>query len=327
MEVNLDSYDYIIALCSGGKDSIACILDLIDRGVDLSRVELWHHSIDGKEGGRMKFDWPCTEAYCEAFANHIGVDLWYSWKSYGFEGEMLRDNARTKTTKFQVPLPDGSVEVREVGGTRGKESTRLKFPQVSADLTVRWCSAYLKVDPGRVAIRHQERFVNKRTLLVSGERAEESPGRAKYAEFEPDDTNLTGGKIERHVDRWRPVHKWSEQDVWDIMRRHLIFPHPCYRLGWSRCSCSACIFNQENEFASFRQLFPGMFDIISGYEEQFGRTVKRNMSLPVLADKGTPFKMDAEDIRLAMSTEWDRSMLLDPWELPQGAFKGGCGPT
>jgi hypothetical protein len=24
--------------------------------------------------------------------------------------------------------------------------TRLKFPQVSADLNVRWCSAYLKID-------------------------------------------------------------------------------------------------------------------------------------------------------------------------------------
>lgn len=327
MEVDLASYDYIICLCSGGKDSLACILDLIERGVDLSRVEIWHHSVDGREGSQIKFDWPCTESYCEAFAAHIGVPLYYSWLSYGFEGELLRENAKTKPTRFEVPMPDGSVEVRQVGGTLGKESTRLKFPQITADLSVRYCSAYLKIGPGRVALRNQERFVGKRTLLLSGERAQESPGRAKYAEFEPDDTHLSGRKIERHVDRWRSVHKWSEQDVWEIMRRHKIFPHPAYRLGWSRCSCANCIFNGSREFASYRLIFPEMFGVLSGYEEQFGRTIKRSVSLPVLADSGIPFDMDPEDIRLAKSTVWDRSMILDPWELPQGAFRGGCGPT
>ena len=176
-------------------------------------------------------------------------------------------------------------------------------------------------------MRNQDRFIGARTLFLSGERAEESPGRAKYAEFEPDDAHLSGGKIERHIDRWRAVHKWSERDVWDIMARHSIFPHPCYRLGWSRCSCSACIFNNADAFASYRLIFPEMFDVLSGYEEQFGRTIKRNMSLPVLADKGTPFKMDPEDIRLAKSTTWERSMILDPWELPRGAFAEGSGPT
>lgn len=141
MEVDLGSYDYIICACSGGKDSIAQVLDLIERGVDLGKVEIWHHDIDGREGSRLKMDWPCTPAYCEAFAAHIGVPLYYTWKVGGFEGEMLRNNSKTKPVKFECPQPDGTVILKQSGGVGGKETTRMKFPQVSADLTVRWCSS------------------------------------------------------------------------------------------------------------------------------------------------------------------------------------------
>ncbi|WP_236468639.1 MULTISPECIES: hypothetical protein [unclassified Pseudomonas] len=40
--VDLDSYDHVV-VCVSGKDSIACLLALIEQGVDLRRVELWHH--------------------------------------------------------------------------------------------------------------------------------------------------------------------------------------------------------------------------------------------------------------------------------------------
>lgn len=31
--------------------------------------------------------------------------------------------------------------------------------------------------------------------------------------------NRNGKKVQRHIDAWRPVHEWSEQQVWDIIRR------------------------------------------------------------------------------------------------------------
>ena len=38
-----------------------------------SRIELWHHDIDG--GGEQLFDWACTPSYCEAFADALGLKL------------------------------------------------------------------------------------------------------------------------------------------------------------------------------------------------------------------------------------------------------------
>jgi len=39
-------YDYYIVAFSGGKDSVACVLKLIDEGVPLHKIELHHHCVD-----------------------------------------------------------------------------------------------------------------------------------------------------------------------------------------------------------------------------------------------------------------------------------------
>ena len=45
----LEEYDKIIVLFSGGKDSLACVLHLLELGVPREKIELWHHDIDGGE--------------------------------------------------------------------------------------------------------------------------------------------------------------------------------------------------------------------------------------------------------------------------------------
>lgn len=324
----LNSYDRIIVAFSGGKDSVACFLDLLECGADLHRIELWHHRVDGLDGDLM--DWPCTNAYCEAFAEAMGVPLYFTWKVGGFEGEMMRENARTQPICFQAPQPDGSIAVTCTGGKGGKESTRRAFPQIAASLSVRWCSAYLKIDNARTALRNQERFNHARTLFECGERAQESPGRATYATFEPDDADARDSVgLGRHIDRYRPVHSWKEAEVWAIMERWRINPHPAYRLGWSRCSCSACIFNGPDQFATLEKIYPKQFYRLAGLEKELGRTIKRDMSLLELILKGIPFTVNEADVRAALSEEWHEPIVLAPgeWVLPLGAFAENAGPV
>lgn len=324
----LNSYERVIVAFSGGKDSVACVLDMLDNGLDISKLELWHHRVDGWDGDLM--DWPVTNGYCLAFARALGVPLYFTWKQGGFEGEMLRENSRTRPISFEAPQPDGSIIVMSTGGTGGKESTRLAFPQVSADLSVRYCSAYLKIDNARTALRNQERFNHSRTLFVSGERAEESPGRAGYATFENDDADARDSpKLGRLIDRYRPVHRWSEADVWAIMERWGVNPHPAYLLGWSRCSCAGCIFNGADEFATLREINTPQFSKLAGYEKQFNRTIKRDMNLTVLANKGTVFPYAPADAEAALSHEFNEPILLPAgqWQLPAGAFSKGGGPS
>ena len=343
---DVNSYDHYIVAFSGGKDSLACLLWLLEQGIPAGRIELWHHLIDGP--GAAFMDWPVTEAYCKAVALAFGCPIYFSWKKGGFKGEMLRENALTAPMCFETPN-DG---VQTAGGKTGKLSTRRKFPQVSADLTVRWCSAYLKIDVASSALRNQPRFKHSRTLVLSGERAEESTSRAKYNVFEPDRADRRNGENKRHIDRLRPIHKWSEVEVWAIIERWKVNPHPAYHLGWGRCSCMFCIFGSPNQWASAKAVNPaGLIELVD-YEADFGRTpnrtkvinqdglfelvdnevpsgytLNRNETITERADRGTAYTMEPAMKQIAMATEYTQPVFVDDWQLPAGAFGESCGPV
>lgn len=317
--INLNDYDTIIVAFSGGKDSTACFLHLIDLGVPVEKIELWHHDIDGR--GRLFMDWESTPGYCRAFAQAYGVPIYFSWKDGGFEREMLRDQSRTAPIFFETP--EG---IQSVGGTGGKENTRRKFPQVSPDLSVRWCSAYLKIDVCSAAIRNQKRFDGKKTLVVSGERGEESKARAGYQVFEADRADNRNGRTGRLVDRFRPIRDWKEGEVWGIIEKHKVKVHPAYYLGFGRVSCKFCIFGNKNQFASAFAISPVQGEVISQYEAEFGTTIKRKESLAEYIATGTPYEMDSATVALATSEDYNEAIFVDDWVLPSGAFGEGCGP-
>lgn len=323
---NLSDYDRFVVFMSGGKDSIATVLHLLDCGVAKERIELHHHDVDGREGSTL-MDWPITADYCRAFAEVMEMRLYFSWKVGGIESEMLRENSRTAPIRWESA--DGTV--RQAGGDGGKLGTRRKFPQVGASLMTRWCSAYVKVDVGARLITGEERFREGKTLVVTGERAEESSARAKYKSFEPHRTdNRDGARVSRWVDHWRPIHAWSEQAVWDIMQKYLINPHPSYHLGWGRTSCLSCIFGSPNQWASVRQISPETFESIAEYEADFGTTIHRTLTVRQRADKGVAYKMDPAMVSLATGRSYPNAMVLVPegaWKLPAGAFGESSGPT
>lgn len=321
-QIDVTSYDRTIIAFSGGKDSLACILYAIEAGCP--NIELWHHAVDGREGSTL-MDWTVTEDYCRKVAEALDIPIYFSWLSGGFEREMLRENERKAATQFETP--DGLFQT---GGVRGKETTRLKFPQISGDLSVRWCSAYLKIDVCSIALTNQERFRNSRTLLISGERAEESPQRAKYKEFEPDRADNRDGKYKRHIDRFRPVHKYTELQIWDLIKKFKINPHPAYRLGWGRLSCLSCIFGSPNQWATIKAIAPSHFETIAEYEELFETTIHRTLSVREQADKGTPYEWvnnNVDVVNQAFSATYTDSVIVENWEYPAGAFGESTGPT
>jgi hypothetical protein len=242
---------------------------------------------------------------------------------------MTRDNAPTAPTRFETP--EGVLG--QVGG-QGVPGTRGLFPQVSANLSHRWCSSYLKIDVMDRVLCNGERFNHSRTLVITGERAEESANRANYARFEAHRAdNRNSRHRRRHIDHWRPVHSWVRLDVWAVLQRYGLITHPAYALGWGRLSCMSCIFGSADQWATIQVIAPEHFERIADREEWSGKTIQRTHSVRELASRGTPYAAalaNPELVQLAMSTDWgDRPVLVEPsaWRLPAGAYGESAGPT
>lgn len=316
--VRLADIERFVVAFSGGKDSVALVLTLLELGVPRAKMELWHHEIDGR--GPRFFDWPCTLAYCQAFADAFGLPLWRSYREGGFEREMLREGTPTAPVVFEHP---GGPPIR-VGG-HGPPGVRRRFPQTSSDLSVRWCSSALKIDVGKRALANDPRFRAGLFALLTGERAQESAARAKYAPVEWHTTSTQA----RRVVQWRAVHGLDAPAVWSLLRRHRVRPHPAYRLGFSRVSCMTCIFGNDDQWATIRALAPATFERIAAYEREFGATIHRKRGIVERAERGSVLYPPALDAlaRASQEARFDESMVMDPWELPAGASRETGGPT
>ncbi len=319
---DLDSYDYVLVAFSGGRDSLACLLQLLELGVPQEKIEAQHHLVDGREGSTL-VDWPITPKYCEAVCRALGLRLTFSWREGGFEREMLRQNA--PTARMWFPTDEGGYAT---AGGKGPLGTRMKFPQVSADLSVRWCSSSCKISLMDAYLTNNPRFLGKRTLVVTGERAEESASRSRYQVFEPHRADSRNSKrVPRHIDVWRAVRPWPEQRVWDTIKRWRLTVHPCYWISFGRCSCRFCIFGSPDQWATGRAIAPEAFERVAKYEREFKVTIHRTKTVTERADAGTPYSYDPKWSRLANSEVFDIPIFTDPWILPPGAFANSCGPT
>ena len=320
--IDFTSYDRIIIACSGGKDSIATLLHLLECGAPVERMELWHHDVDGQ--GPSFMDWPSTTSYVHALANHFEIPCYLSWREGGLKGEILRNGVPTAAVLCETPA--GLVRR---GGT-GPVGTRLRFPQVSASLSTRYCSATAKIDVADMALRAQDRFLGSRTLFVTGERAEESPNRARYAVFGAHRTDTRDSRRRcRHVDHYRPVHAWSEAQIWAILQNYGVIPALPYQLGFGRLSCALCVFMSVDQAATLRHIMPERFDALAVLEQTFGCTMKRECGLHQFADRGRVYAAALarpDLVAHALEQQWHGPIVTSRWVLPAGAFGESVGP-
>ena len=171
--------------------------------------------------------------------------------------------------------------------------------------------------------------IDKKILIVSGERRGESSGRSKYNEMEIHRSNATA-KAHRLVHQWRAVIDYSERDVWEVIKRNRTTPHPCYSAGWNRCSCMMCIFSLPRHWAGIRELFPEEFEAVKNDEERLGFTLDNKKDLEEYVGDAESCVCHAavEAIRQIISGKFTVDEITTPselWDFPAGAFKGSDG--
>ncbi len=213
-------------------------------------------------------------------------------------------------------------ELEKLGGKR------LKFPAKRDTHQGRWCSGSLKAAvQNRVTGNPEKTRDGKKILIVSGERRGESAGRSRYNEIEVHRTNAEK-RSHRVVHQWRAVIDYSEKDVWEVLKRHQINPHPCYRAGWNRCSCAMCIFSTPSLFAGIRELYPEEYGELKHDEEILGFTLDNNKNLDDFVGQAKScvyWKDEAAVHSLRTGAFSVKDVYVKDWRYPAGAFHGAEG--
>lgn len=163
-----------------------------------------------------------------------------------------------------LPKVIGPIEVlrSHLGGMRELVLKKGTFPSRIR----RFCTEFLKFRPFRDHLRDLQAR-GEDPVCALGIRADESKARSGLSEWEWHEGY--------DAEVWRPLIRWSLDDVVAIHRRHGVKPNPLYLLGAERVGCWPCIYSRKSEVRLAAQLSPERIDAI---EELEGELTERHGS-------------------------------------------------
>ena len=223
--------DYrLVVSVSGGKDSVAPCLHLQELGYKPGDYE------------------------------RIFMDTgWESARSYEYLRQVLPDRIGPITwLRADVDLPPELESMAlayedRLGHYSAMIRRTLKYSAFASRMG-RWCTRSLKLEPAQRYLRgHDYEAVN-----VVGIRGEESTRRALMDEHDFSET--------LDCDVWRPLIRWTLDDVIAIHQRHGLAPNPLYFEGSSRVGCWPCIFARKAEIRNTVETDPERVAIIRDLE-------------------------------------------------------------
>jgi 3'-phosphoadenosine 5'-phosphosulfate sulfotransferase (PAPS reductase)/FAD synthetase len=241
--IDLNYYDFIIINSSGGKDSLAAIWEMNRiaalQNYPTSKIIVSHQDLGESE-------WKGTKDIAQKQAELFGFDF--------------KVSKRKRAGKYDDTL-------LEYAERRGKWPSNAQ----------RWCTSDFKRGPGaRVVTELTNGMKTSKVLYVFGFRAQESPARKKKEVFEVNKETTTKT---RTVHNFLPIHDWTEDRVWEVIKTHKLPYHFAYDLGMPRLSCCFCIFAPFDALVIAGQNNPKLLTKYVAAEERMGHTFKSNLSL------------------------------------------------
>jgi len=214
---------------------------------DLNDYNIVHLGISGGKDSTAALLWLINESGCPR--EKIRVTFCDTGNEHQFTYDYI---AMLSEKVFPVEMIKPLLDFYELAKKKGR------FPSVKA----RFCTQELKIFPSQRYVLVLMRDGAK-ILLLTGVRASESAKRAELPEFEWDDFYA--------CDMYRPLLKWSLDDVWAFLAKYSIPRNPLYDLGATRVGCLPCIMSRKAEIRMIAKNFPERIDMIRRAETDTGR--------------------------------------------------------
>jgi len=246
--LQIAGFDTFIIAYSGGKDSTATLLVMLDC-LPLERIRIIHNPAG-------LADQPEVADYITYIECELGV---------------------TGVTVERVQAGDRPLPPMTRGGERPDyalvgtlfEMVRLRGMWPSAHQ--RYCNVYLKQWPTALYARQFENPV-----IISGQRADESKARMGLPVLSEDGSQSLPNDYRYPI--YRPILDWSEQDVWQFLRSRRILPNPVYNYQ-GRCGCWCCPMCHPREVLNFCRLHPNVAQVAADLEQEIDHTWQHRHSI------------------------------------------------
>lgn len=278
-----------ICSISGGKDSTATACLALDRAEKSGRTPTFVFADTGNEHeltlahidylqGALGYPIVRVKADFTARLEQRRVTLPIEWRKEKRRTFHVADCAKLANcgcpVKIMPAVPEDlierAVQLMTPTGVPFLDLCILKgrFPSRRAQ----FCTEELKVEPINRLVHP---MLQSGTNVVSwlGERAEESDVRAKKKALQ---TILwpSGARLILY----RPIHRWTAAQVFEIARRRGLRHNPLYLQGMGRVGCMPCINCGKDELAAIAQRFPEHIDKIRAWECLLADASRRGVS-------------------------------------------------
>jgi 3'-phosphoadenosine 5'-phosphosulfate sulfotransferase (PAPS reductase)/FAD synthetase len=246
---------------SGGKDSTACLLLALERH---PKDEV--RAVYADTGNEHEL----VDGYIEYLEERTGIsvhkirpdftDWWWRRRDY------VRDHWPEKDVPADVVARVLAVMEKGPTGNPYLDLCIIKgrFPSRKAQ----FCTQFLKTEP---LTEYALQLIDSHGAVESwqGVRAEESPSRAQLPERE---------RLAEGLSVYRPILKWTADEVFAQHRRAGVEPNPLYRLGMDRVGCMPCINQNKDGMLEISKRFPQHIDRIAEWEAIVSSASKRGNS-------------------------------------------------
>lgn len=238
---SLSEWDVILVNSSGGKDSQTMLRQVV-LAADASGVSRSRIVVAHADLGRVE---------------------WNGSK------ELARKQAEAYGVKFRtMKRPQGDLLTHI--------EARGRFPSPKS----RYCTSnHKRGQIGKIitALDRERRTGDTFSVLnCMGLRAHESPARRRKSSFS---RNRYYSTLSRTVWDWLPIHRWTDEMVWQDIRESGVRHHEAYDIGMPRLSCVFCIYAPKPALVLAARHNPTLLDDYVAVEERVGHAFKVDLSM------------------------------------------------